>query len=92
MKLLKMDKNIRVGGKCKVDLEKELDLLYGYSREFKEYHDIALPLCAAENVISPFANLPLSFGFQERYIMNNTYSFNMDDNFIGCEKLFRITR
>lgn len=88
MKLLKMDKNIRVGGKCKVDLEKELDLLYGYSREFKEYHDIALPLCAAENVISPFANLPLSFGFQERYIMNNTYSFNMDDNFIGCEKLF----
>lgn len=88
MKLFKMDKNIRIGGKCKVDLQKELHQLYGYTREFKEYHDIALPLCAAENVISPFANLPLSYGFQERYIMNNIYSFNMDDNFIGCEKLF----
>lgn len=88
VKLFKMDKNIRIGGKCKVDLQKELDQLYGYTREFKEYHDTALHLCAAENIISTFANLPLSYGFQERYIMNNTYSFNMDDNFIGCEKLF----
>lgn len=88
VKLYKMDKNIKVGGVHKVDINKELDDLYNYSKDFKEYHDRALPLCAAENVISPFANLPLSFGFQERYIMNNTYSFNMDDNFIGCEKLF----
>ena len=71
-----------------MDISGVLDHLYGYSSEFKKYHDEALPLCAAENVISPFANLPLSFGFQERYIMNNTYSFNMEDNFIGCEKLF----
>lgn len=88
LKLYKMDKNIKIGGTHKVDIEKELDDLYDYSKEFKEYHDRALPLCAAENIISPFANLPLSYGFQERYIMNNTYSFNMDDNFIGCEKLF----
>ena len=71
-----------------ISVAKELDDLYNYSKEFKEYHDRALPLCAAENVISQFANLPLSYGFQERYIMNNTYSFNMNDNFIGCEKLF----
>lgn len=88
VKLYKMDKNIKVGGVHQVDINKELHDLYNYSKEFKEYHDRALPLCAAENMISPFANLPLSFGFQERYIMNNTYSFNMDDNFIGCEKLF----
>lgn len=88
LKLFKMDKNIKIEGKQKVDVEKELNDLYEYSKDFKEYHDRALPLCAAENVISPFANLPLSFGFQERYIMNNTYSFNMEDNFIGCEKLF----
>lgn len=88
VKLFKMDKNIKVGGVHQVDISKELDDLYNYSKEFKEYHDRALPLCAAENVISQFANLPLSYGFQERYIMNNTYSFNMDDNFIGCEKLF----
>ncbi|QCT70588.1 NTP transferase domain-containing protein [Eubacterium maltosivorans] len=88
VKLFKMDKNIKIGGRYSVDLQKELDQLYDFSHDFKEYHETALPLCAAENVISPFANLPLSFGFQERYIMNNTYSFNMDDNFIGCEKLF----
>lgn len=69
-------------------IERELGRLYDLSNDFKEYHRRALPLCAAENVISPFANLPLAFGFQERYIMNNTYSFNMEDNFIGCEKLF----
>lgn len=88
LKLFKMDKNIKFGGNCMVDTDKELDDLFVYAKEFKEYHDRALPLCAAENIISPFANLPLSYGFQERYIMNNTYSFNMDDNFIGCEKLF----
>lgn len=88
LKLFKMDKNIKIGGVHQVNMDKELDDLFNYSKDFKEYHDRALPLCAAENVISKFANLPLSFGFQERYIMNNTYSFNMDDNFIGCEKLF----
>ena len=71
-----------------VNARAEVDELYGLVKEFEEYHEEALPLCAAENVISPFANLPLSLGFQERYIMNNTYSFNMDDNFIGCEKLY----
>lgn len=71
-----------------VDTDKEVDELYQLVEDFEEYHKEALPLCAAENVISPFANLPLSLGFQERYIMNNTYSFNMDDNFIGCEKLY----
>lgn len=71
-----------------MDINQELNKAYDLSKDFREYHKRALPLCAAENVISPFANLPLGFGFQERYIMNNTYSFNMDDNFIGCEKLF----
>lgn len=88
IKLYKMDKSVKIGGNNKIDTANELNKLYNFSSEFKSYHERALPLCAAENAISPFANLPLSFGFQERYIMNNTYSFNMDDNFIGCEKLF----
>lgn len=71
-----------------IDTDKEVDELCRLVEDFEEYHKEALPLCAAENVISPFANLPLTLGFQERYIMNNTYSFNMDDNFIGCEKLY----
>lgn len=88
IKLFKMDKSVKIGGRNAVDTQSELNKLYDFSDEFKRYHERALPLCAAENIISPFANLPLGFGFQERYIMNNTYSFNMDDNFIGCEKLF----
>ncbi len=88
IRLYKMEKNIMLKGDTGVDIRNELDKVYALSKDFKEYHDRALPLCAAENILSPFANLPLSYGFQERYIMNNTYSFNMDDNFIGCEKLF----
>ncbi len=88
VKLYKMDKSVKIRGQYVVDTSNELNKAYSLAKDFKDYHDRALPLCAAENVISPFANLPLSFGFQERYIMNNTYSFNMDDNFIGCEKLF----
>lgn len=88
VRLYKMDKSISLMKNQEFDTEKEIDDLFKLSKDFKEYHERALPLCAAENVISPFANLPLSFGFQERYIMNNTYSFNMDDNFVGCEKLF----
>lgn len=87
-KLYKMDKNIKIGGRAKVNTKQELDDLFTLSKDFEDYHKRSVPLCAAENVISPFANLPLAYGFQERYIMNNTYSFNMDDNFIGCEKLF----
>lgn len=88
VKLFRMDKNIYIEGGYQVDVESELSEIYGYCKDFKEYHEKALPLCAAENIVSDFVNLPLGFGFQERYIMNNTYSFNMDDNFIGCEKLF----
>lgn len=87
-KVYKMDKNIKINGVKKIDIDTELKQLVDMTREFNEYHKNSVPLCAAENIISKFVNLPLSYGFQERYIMNNTYSFNMDDNFIGCEKLF----
>lgn len=88
VRLYKIDKSIKVMGKNDYNIKKDLKQVYEYSKEFIDYHKRALPLCAAENVISKFVNLPLTYGFQERYIMNNTYSFNMEDNFIGCEKLF----
>ena len=87
-KLYKMDKNVKIGDSKTIDIDAELRQLFDFSKDFDDYHRCALPLCAAENVISEFSSLPLSYGFQERYIMNNTYSFNMEDNFIGCEKLF----
>lgn len=88
IKLFKMDKNILIQNDSKVNTDKEIEKLFKASSDFINYHKETVPLCAAENVCSEFTNLPLSLGFQERYIMNNTYSFNMDDNFIGCEKLF----
>ncbi|MBP3772383.1 MAG: NTP transferase domain-containing protein [Treponema sp.] len=88
IKLFKMDKNVFSDKKILVNTENEVKKLFKYSKDFIDYHKRALPLCAAENVVSDFVNIPLALGFQERYIMNNTYSFNMDDNFIGCERLF----
>lgn len=87
LKLFRKDRNFIIRKMKKNNTAHELQALYSNSKSFIDYHRRALPLCAAENVISEFVNLPLSYGFQERYIMNNTYSFNMEDNFIGCEKL-----
>lgn len=61
--------------------------LVNLTESFETYYDMTLPLCAAENVISPFANMPLSMGFQERYIVGNTYSFHEENNFIGSTYL-----
>jgi glycine/serine hydroxymethyltransferase len=54
---------------------------------FNAYHKTTIPLCAAENVMSDFTKLPLSSGFQERYIMGSAYEYTMEDNFIGSEML-----
>ncbi|MFS7260242.1 hydoxy methyltransferase [Carnobacterium divergens] len=49
-----------------------------------------LPLCAAENLISPFVKIPLSSDYQERYIMNGLHSYDPLNNFIGSTFLFDI--
>ncbi|MEK4058088.1 hypothetical protein MHB84_31315, partial [Paenibacillus sp. FSL F4-0087] len=51
---------------------------------------LTLPLCAAENRMSPFAKVPLQQDYQERYIMNGVNSFSSEDNFIGSEHLYEI--
>lgn len=61
--------------------------LVNITDSFSTYYDRTLPLCAAENVISDFGKLPLSMGFQERYIVGNTYSYLEDNNFIGSNHL-----
>ncbi len=61
--------------------------LVNITESFTTYYRDTLPLCAAENVISNFANMPLSMGFQERYIVGNTYSYLEDNNFIGSNYL-----
>ena len=65
----------------------EIQELAAIVDSFESYYDKTLPLCAAENVISDFANMPLQMGFQERYIVGNTYSYMEADNFIGSTYL-----
>lgn len=49
-----------------------------------------LPLCAAENVMSPFCKIPLDSFLQEKYIMGGTITYQKDNNFIGSDKLYNI--
>lgn len=81
----------RVGSELKVDSIQRYDdtvqELVNLTESFESYYHMTLPLCAAENIISPFVNLPLSLGFQERYIVGNTYSYEEKGNFIGSTYL-----
>lgn len=54
---------------------------------FQKFRDIAVPLCAAENVISDFSKIPLTMGLQERYILGGYLDYNIDDNMIGSDKV-----
>ena len=58
--------------------------------DFHAYHTNSIPLCAAENIISPFCKIPLNGNYQERYIMGGTTNFNIDDNFVGSQYLVPI--
>lgn len=49
-----------------------------------------LPLCAAENVISPFSKIPLDTFLQEKYIMGGVMEYQNDNNFVGSKKLYEI--
>ncbi len=63
VKLFRMDKNIHIEGSYQTDVESELQEIYGHCKDFKDYHEKTLPLCAAENIVSDFVNLPLGVWF-----------------------------
>lgn len=50
----------------------------------------SLPLCAAENVISPFSKIPLDTFLQEKYIMGGVINYQQQGNFIGSNNLYKI--
>lgn len=67
---------------------KEIETICELTKNFKNFHENSLPLCAAENVISDFVKIPLMADFQERYIMGSAYNYEMNNtNFIGSEYL-----
>lgn len=49
-----------------------------------------LPLCAAENVVSPFSKIPLDTFLQEKYIMGGVMEYQNESNFVGSKKLYEI--
>lgn len=55
--------------------------------DFEKYRKTVLPLCAAENVISEFSKMPLSYGLQERYILGGFLNYDEDNNMVGSKKL-----
>lgn len=68
-------------------MKKIFEELCEVTQKFNDYHEAAVPLCAAENVMSEFCKIPLSAGFQERYIMGSAYEYTSKDNFVGSEML-----
>ena len=55
--------------------------------DFEKYRKTVLPLCAAENIISEFSKMPLSYGLQERYILGGFLNYDEDNNMVGSKKL-----
>lgn len=49
-----------------------------------------LPLCAAENIVSPFSKIPLDTFLQEKYIMGGVLEYQEHSNFVGSKKLYEI--
>ena len=62
--------------------------LISTTESFVEYKKKCIPLCAAENVMSPFAKLALLTSAQEKYVMGGVLEYIEDDNFIGGELIY----
>ena len=66
------------------------DQLVEFSTSLVQQENKMLPLCAAENIVSPFSKIPLDTFLQEKYIMGGTISYQDNNNFIGSKKLFQL--
>ena len=53
-----------------------------------DYEGNSLPLCAAENPMSPFAKIALDSQLQEKYIMGGIQAIDKNNNFVEAEYLF----
>lgn len=67
------------------------DDLIKLCKELMEQEENILPLCAAENVMSPFCKIPLDTFLQEKYIMGGISKYQDNNNFIGSDKLYYST-
>lgn len=58
------------------------------TQKFEKFNNESIPLCAAENIMSPFAKIPLTSDAQEKYVMGGLLDICKEDNFIGGEKIY----
>ena len=66
------------------------DDLVSLCAELSTNENKLLPLCAAENVISPFSKIPLDTFLQEKYIMGGVINYQRENNFVGSKNLYKI--
>lgn len=66
------------------------DDLLNLCTELSTQENKLLPLCAAENVVSPFSKIPLDTFLQEKYIMGGVINYQEESNFVGSKKLYKI--
>lgn len=66
------------------------DDLVSLCTELSTNENKLLPLCAAENVISPFSKIPLDTFLQEKYIMGGVINYQQESNFVGSKNLYKI--
>ena len=57
-------------------------------KDIMRFEQCLLPLCAAENVMSPFAKIPLDTSLQEKYIMGGVQGLETNSNFTEAKYLF----
>ena len=71
-------------GVCMNNFDKFIDIC----QKVSSWNKKSLPLCAAENAISPFSQIPLDTFLQEKYIMGGVLEYNSNNNFIGSSNLY----
>lgn len=67
-----------------------MDTLHKFEQLYNEAvstYKNQLPLCAAENVVSPFSKIMLSSSLQEKYLLGASSTYQ-ENNFLGSDKLF----
>ena len=64
------------------------DKFINICQKVSSWNKKSLPLCAAENAISPFSQIPLDTFLQEKYIMGGVLEYNSNNNFIGSSNLY----
>ncbi|WP_270245186.1 aminotransferase class I/II-fold pyridoxal phosphate-dependent enzyme [Lactococcus lactis] len=67
-----------------------MDTLHKFEQLYNEAvstYQNQLPLCAAENVVSPFSKIMLTSSLQEKYLLGASSKYQ-ENNFLGSDKLF----